>query len=186
MRDLVTLSEYKVYSSIASTEYDAKIQGIITKVSALIKEYCGRTLIDYSNGTSFLDIEEYFDGSYQNYYTREFPIQSINTIEYSYDNGQNYTSLVEFTDYALSKQKDRIAILHDDGTEQLNKYRLVYTAGFLNTPEDLKLAVLDLVDYYYKGEATPKRMSNFVTIEYVKTSDFPPHIKRILDLYRTI
>ena len=52
---------------------------------------------------------------------------------------------------------------------------------------DLKLAVLDLVEYYSKNnsavhvnrDVTP----NVTQIQYVATTNFPAHIKRVLDQY---
>jgi hypothetical protein len=104
----------------------------------------------------------------------------------STDYGVTYTNLAAGTDYVIDNKRDAIYFISEDGIEYVNKYKINYVGGFDETPSDLKLAVLDLVEYYYKNESTPKRMSNFVTIEYVKTSDFPPHIKRVLDLYRVI
>ena len=180
MTDLINLDEYKIYATIKSVEYDAKITSIITYVSSLIRTYCGRNLIIEA------PIVEYYEGGASNLYTKEFPLVSVTSIGRSEDYGQTFTPLVEFTDYVISKSKDQIFIITEDLVELPNKYKITYIGGYEVMPEDLKLAVLDLVDYYYRNEATPKRMSNFVTIEYVKTTDFPPHIKRILDLYRVV
>ena len=59
--------------------------------------------------------------------------------------------------------------------------------SYTTLPEDLKLAVLDLVEYYMKNnsavhvnrDVTP----NVTQINYVTTSNFPAHIKRVLDQY---
>lgn len=69
--------------------------------------------------------------------------------------------------------------------------RVTYKGGFASTPEDLKLALYDLVTYYYKKESTPRKaISDGGTLASKtsptdKPSDFPAHIKRILDLYRS-
>ncbi len=180
MIDLVTLDEYKTYSKIASTENDTRLSFIITSVSKLVREYCSRLIINEDPQT------QYDNGGSNLVYTKEFPIQSVTSIEVSTDYGVSYTSLVAGTDYVIDNKRDAIYFISEDGVEYVNKYKISYIAGFDETPSDLKLAILDLVEYYYKNESTPKRMSNFVTIEYVKTSDFPPHIKRVLDLYRVI
>jgi hypothetical protein len=180
MIDLISLDEYKIYATIKSVEYDEKINAIISYVSSLVRTYCARNLIIED------PIVEYYNGGSSSVYTKEFPIVSITSIEYSTDYGQNYTSLVEFTDYVVNKAKDQLFLITEDEVELPNKYRITYIGGYEVIPQDLKIAILDLIDYYYKNETVPKRMSNFVTIEYVKTTDFPPHIKRILDLYRAI
>ncbi len=180
MSQLVTLDEYKTYATIKSVEFDARIEQIITSVSYLVENYCSRTLllgdplVDYDNGGSTI------------IYTEQFPIVAITSVELTEDYGQTYTPLSEYSGYIIDKKRDAIISLIEDGVEHPNKYKVTYTAGYEVLPEDLKLAIFDLIDYYYKNESVPKRMSNFVTIEYVKTTDFPPHIKRVLDLYRSI
>lgn len=183
MAALITTDEYKEYAGISSTDFDDRIQGLVVKASELIKSYCSRKFIDnYSKSTQeFLPIVEYsnVDGYY---YPEEFPLQSLVSVEYSADYGQTYTPL---TNCFLDKVRDAIYI-PDEGREGVNMFKITYTGGYQKTPEDLKLACLDLVDYYYKSESTPRRSTTNNTIEYVMTSDMPSHIKRVLDLYRVL
>ena len=180
-KQLVSLDEYKEYSSINSTEFDDKIYNIITKTSEFVKNYCNRTFIDnYDKATSqFTNIVEYSNVP-GIFLTAEFPIQSIVSVELSTDSGTTYTSTTGIVD----KSKDVIII--DDTYEGVNAYKVTYKGGFAKTPEDLKLACLDLVDYYYKKESVPRKTSSNNVIEYVMTSDLPSHIKRVLDIYRVI
>jgi hypothetical protein len=66
---------------------------------------------------------------------------------------------------------------------------VTYTAGYTNDtfPEDLKLALMDLVTYYEETESKPTKSMLGGTLDnplpYLANS-FPPHIRRILDLYR--
>lgn len=184
-RTLISLDEYKAVRSIASAEYDAQLLAIINKASSYIKTYCGRTFIDnYDTSTSaYLPIVEYtnYNGSF---ITREFPIVELTLIEYSTDNGTTFTAY----DGILDRSKDVIVIGPSDTNiiEGINAFKVTYTGGYANTPEDLKLACIDLVDYYYKNESVPRKTSNNNVIEYVMTSDLPAHIKRVLDLYRVL
>lgn len=182
-RSLITLAEYKDYASINSTDYDTKIASIVTKVSELVKSYCNRLFIDGYDPTSgsYLPITEYTDRD-GHYYPNEFPIQEIISVEYSTDNGETYTTVSGF---AFDRVKEAIYI-PDLGRSGINAFKITYTGGYTSTPDDLKLACLDLVEYYYKGEYTPRKTSNNNVIEYVTTSDLPSHIKRVLDLYRVI
>ncbi len=189
MRDLIDIDEYKVYKNITSTEQDEILEQIIPSVSTLVKSYCARTFIDnYDLGLEeFTPIVEIYNGGETIYYTSEQPIQGITSIEYSEDYGQTYTALVEFTDYVLDLQNDRIALFNGDLISIPNALKITYTGGYINLPNDLKLAVLDLISYYLKRESVPRKTSGSnVSIEYITNSDFPPHIKRILDLYRII
>lgn len=182
-RNLITLAEYKDYASINSTDYDTKIVSIVTKVSELVKSYCNRLFIDGYDPTqgSFLPIIEYTDKD-GHYYPNEFPVQELISVEYSTDNGITYTDL---TDCVFNRVKEAIYI-PDEGREGINAFKVTYTGGYAQTPDDLKLACLDLVEYYYKGEYTPRKTTNNNVLEYVTTSDLPSHIKRVLDLYRVI
>ena len=69
---------------------------------------------------------------------------------------------------------------------------MVYTAGYESTPEDLKLAVYDLITYYLKDEYKQRQTLSGATRENSSTTSmtnspaFPDHIKRVLDLYKNI
>ena len=68
--------------------------------------------------------------------------------------------------------------------------KVVYTAGYTSTPEDLKLAMFDLVKYYLKDERRERMTIAGATVENPLSSSlsgnigFPDHIKRILDMYK--
>ena len=93
-------------------------------------------------------------------------------------------------------ESDRLVRLGPQGTASAfpagpDTVRVTYKGGFSSTPEDLKLACYDLVTYYYKKESTPRKAIAdggtlaSKTTPTDKPSDFPAHIKRILDLYRS-
>jgi hypothetical protein len=70
----------------------------------------------------------------------------------------------------------------------MNGYKITYTGGYETTPEEIKLAALDLVGYYMKSDMSIKSTrnagANNTSIEYVTTANLPAHIRRVLDLYR--
>lgn len=179
--NLVTLQEVKNYKGISSTNQDAVITSIIPKVSQLVKTICKRSFIDYVDD----DKVEYHRGGLL-ILPHEIPILSITSLEYSGDYGQNYTTLNEGIDYIVDPDTSDI---HPTLTfpEGVKAYRLTYKAGYEELPEDLKLAVLDLVDYYMKNDAavhSPKAPgTNSVQIEYISSNKLPAHIKRVLDQY---
>ncbi len=184
---LITRAEYKAYVGITSPNSDTVIDALIPKVSALVKSYCRRTFIDYVNDAK---VETTSGGYGENLLLEEYPIISVTSVGWSEDYGQNYTDLVEFTDYVVEVEKGYIVALSASGEwdKCLNGYQITYTAGYETLPEDLKLAVMDLVTYYIKNDASvhsPKAPgTNSVQIEYITSSAFPAHIKRVLDLYR--
>lgn len=188
MKDLISVDDYKIYAGISSTDNDEKFELVAKNISSLVKTYCARNFIDnYDISTSsFTDITEYFNGGSDVYYTSEFPLVSITSVSYSDDGGQTYTALTDYTDYILDKQNDRIMLSGAENIVFPNYFKIVYKGGYSETPYDLRLACLDLMDYYIKRESTKAKSSASVSLEYITTSDFPSHIKRVLDLYRII
>jgi hypothetical protein len=69
----------------------------------------------------------------------------------------------------------------------INGYRVTYNAGYETLPEDLKLVIFDMIAYYMRNDSaihSTKTISpNTMQIEYVSNTNFPAHIKRVLDLY---
>jgi|WetSurMetagenome_2_1015567.scaffolds.fasta_scaffold82110_3 hypothetical protein len=186
MANLVTLKETKDYMGIVSTEQDTKIKNLILYVSDFIKLYCGRVFIDNYANSAYTNITEYWSGGFNYYYTKEFPLRSLVSVSISVDLGTTYTTLTSGIDYAIDMEKDRIYIAEGDVYSGVNTYKFVYTGGFAVTPDSLKVAVFDLIQYYLKDQGVPRKTSGSVSIEYIRSSDLPYHIKRVLDLYRVI
>lgn len=185
---LVTRNEYKEYIGINGTEQDDTIDSLIIKVSELVKSYCRRTFIDYVD-----DIKtEYFNGGVQRIYLAEYPVIIVLSVEQSIDYGQNYTELTEFTDYALDKETDSLVTLSstEKFTYYINGYKVNYFGGYETIPEDLKLAIFDLISYYLKNDAVIKNLrvptTQVMQLEYGPTAtNFPSHIARVLNLYKS-
>lgn len=183
MADLVTKQEYKTYAGINSTNQDAEIDFLIPKVSEFVKTYCRRTFIDFFSETK----TEVFKGGFATLLLKETPVTQVISVERSTNYGQTYTRLVRFTDWV--QDGDSVVSLHATGVwpELINGYRVNYFAGYEFVPQDLKLAVLDLITYYRKNDAaihsTKAPGTNAVQIEYISTTSLPAHIKRILDQY---
>lgn len=180
---LITKAEYKAYAGKSSTNDDAIIDNLIPKVSSLVKTICRRAFIDYVNDSKI----EYFDGGVRYFMPSEYPILNVSSLEYSIDYGNTYTSLTEFTDYTIGNSDGSIRCIGTGFPLRINGYKLTYTAGYEVLPDDLKLAVLDLVTYYIKNDgavhSNKTSSSSSVQIEYITTTNLPAHIKRILDQY---
>ena len=70
----------------------------------------------------------------------------------------------------------------------LQGYKVVYTAGYDDTPQDLEIGIMDLITYYRKNDMSIHSNSapgtNKTQIEYITSSQLPAHIRRVLDQYR--
>ena len=181
--DLVTLAEYKAYQKITSTNQDAEIKQLIPIASQLCKTYCRRTFLDYINDNKV----EFSNGGGSLIYLKEFPLLSVSSVEYSTDFGATYTALIEFTDYIVDMEDGSIVPTSGNFTKVLNGYRITYSAGFEVLPDDLKVAVMDLITYYLKNDMAVKSSrgagANTVQIEYITKNTLPAHIVRVFDMY---
>lgn len=181
--NLITKAEYKSYVGINSPNEDALIDSLIPKVSQLIKNYCRRTFVDYIDDPKV----DQFNGG-EVLYLKEYPVVSVSSVEYSVDYGKTYVALAEYDDWVLNRAEDAIIPTSASIFQILvNGYKVTYTAGYESVPEDLKLAVFDLITYYRKNDSaihSPKAPgTNSVQIEYITTTSLPAHIRRVLDLY---
>lgn len=188
-KDLVTLAEYKDYAGINSTNQDDRITSIIPAASQLVKSICKRSLIDYVDDAK---LQTTSGGYGSKIFLDEFPVITVLSVEYSIDYGNTYTEAVEFTDYVLDLEDHSIVALPNgvfegDFAKMINGYKVTYTAGYEELPEDLKTAVLDTVTYYLKNDASihsPKAPgTNAVQIEYSSSVKLPANIMRVLLLY---
>lgn len=182
--DLITKAEYKAYAGITSTNKDAEIDALIPRISALVKNYCRRTFIDYYNTVNI----EYFNGPAMYFPLKEYPVVEVVEVEISTDYGNSYASMIEYTDYVLDKSRGVVHSTQFDGfPERINGYKVSYKAGYAEVPEDLKLAVIDLISYYIRNDmavhSNKAPGTNSVQVEYISTTSLPAHIRRVLDLY---
>jgi len=184
-KNLITKAEYKTYAGISSTNQDSEIDLLIPKISELIKTYCRRTFIDYYDEV----LVEKTSGGFEKLLLKEAPVVQVLSVEKSTDYGQTYTGLVEFSDWVLDTEDNSVVSLSVLGFEKLiNGYQVSYFAGYESVPEDLKLAALDLVTYYRKNDGSVHNNKSpgaggSVQLEYIMNTNFPAHIKRVLDQY---
>lgn len=182
--NLITLAEFKAYKGINSTNQDDTINSIIPKVSAFVKTFCKRSFIDYVDDSKV----EVITASPKSILLTEFPVIEVISVEASADYGKTYTEIAEFDYYVVDKTAGCVLPTYFQFSDMPNGYIVTYKGGYADgLPEDLKLAVLDLVDYYIKNDAavhSPKAPgTNSVQIEYISTTNLPAHIKRVLDQY---
>ena len=191
MADLITIDEYKEYEGITSSNEDLRLEKLIPSVSQLVKTYCGNSIVDFFS----VDKVETFSLEWQTSFVQltESPLVSVSQVEERINPSADYVVL-DAADYYLDLETD--AIVRLSGAAKRNWYtgpgsvRVTYRAGYASTPADLKLAVIDLVKYYVRDEHKERRSIAGATIENqgvtkLRTGDFPDHIQRVLDLYKT-
>lgn len=183
---LITITDYKNYKGINGNKDDNRISSIIEGVNTFAKTYCGRTFIDFftTNKT------EYFNSNFSDAYVEEYPINTLVSVKVSTDGGVTQTALVENTDFFVDKPLGRIissGTKFSNTTIEFQSLEVIYTGGYSSTPDDIKLALLDLTAYYVKEEFVPSRSLNGASIINVSSSELvklPAHIRRVLEAYR--
>ena len=200
MADLVTLQQYKDFAGLQSIKNDARINVVIDQVSQLVKTYCGTTIIDYasSNKVEYKNIK---DSIVDTIILDESPLIDVVSVEERLNQADAYTTLItENSDssgkyeYVVDLDTDSIIRTSSIGTKYwprgMKAIKVTYKAGYTSTPEDLKLAVFDLIKYYMKDERKERQSIAGASVENVLSSSlagnigFPDHIKRILDMYK--
>lgn len=188
MANLITLADYKQIEGLTNPKDDFRINQLIDSVSQLVKTYCGNSIVDYYSTNKV----ETFNVDWNTHIMQltESPVNSIVSIEKRDSVTESYTT-VPTTDYYLDKTTD--SVLYVTGSTYKSwpmgagAVKVTYTAGYESCPEDLKLAVFDLVKYYHKDEYKTRKTLSGATLDNpasVEGIGFPSHIKRILDMYK--
>ena len=176
MTDLITLAEYKEYKQVNNPEKDALYSQLITSVSNLIKTYCGKTFIDHyiepleeihtvKKGMSAIILQE-------------TPVKVVSAVTWN---------LEDITPYISIDTELGIIYHATQFTPGIENLRITYTGGYESTPADIKLAAMELVDYYAQGEHTARKTFGGSSVEYHPDKNkWPFHIQAILDSHRDV
>jgi len=191
--DLISLNDFKTLGEVTSSQHDAKLEELINSVSQLVKTYCGQSFLDFYS----TDKTEFFTKNFSSHIVElgESPIVEIISVEERDAPTSSYTTLTENTDWVLDSTTDSLFRVSGSNYKNWetgpNAVKVVYKAGYETIPQDLRLAVVDLIMYYHKNEQKQRQTIAGATIQNQSTSSqrdsvaFPDHIKRVLDLYKT-
>lgn len=180
---MLTLEEYKTLRGI-SGDPRGPIGSLLPSVIALIRNYCGRSFTEFYSSNK----EEYFSIKWPQkvVFPTEIPVNTIVSVEVKEET--TYRALTT-DEYLLDSSIDALYYV-SSGTPicfpvGINAVKVTYTGGFATTPEDLKLAVADLADYYAGEDWKPEiNHTSFTITNAAENGAFPSHIKRVLDLYK--
>ena len=192
MANLIDIDTYKVSENIQSTKEDSRITSLITSVSALVKTYCGSSIVDHYSSNKV----ETFNINWATNLVQltETPLVSIVSVEERDDYSSSYTT-VPATEYFADTTLDVVYRVSTQGGKKNwpggpAAVKITYRAGYADCPADLQLAVIDLITYYMKDEHKARQTIASASIQNNSSSSqrnnvaFPDHIKRVLDLYK--
>lgn len=191
MADLITLAEYKAYKKLTKTDNDTELNFIIQAASAIVKEYCGHSFIDYYT-TNKEEIFSIISG--QNaVMLDEWPIKTITSVEVRSNYKEPY-EVIDPVEYYVDNYCDTIFKHSGSWPEGKGSVKVTYMGGWSQTPMDVRIACMDLVSHYFKEEYKERRAVGSSSIDNstrfnstkFSTSKWPSHVVRIMDMYRNV
>jgi hypothetical protein len=200
MANLLSLDDYKLLEGINSTQNDDKFEQLLTSVSTLVRSYTGQEFDTYVGSPGRTEL---FDIQWESPMVQleETPVINITGVFERKSQSDAYTELFRngtngqydwyFDTVTETVIRTTEAGQYRDWPKGVGSVKVTYTAGYASTPEDLKLAVADLVTYYHKEEYKQNQTIGSTTREgaaatAVGDTGFPDHIRRVLDLYRDV
>ena len=190
--DLISLADFKTLAEITSSQHDSKLTELIDSVSQLVKTYCGQSFLDYYSSAK----TEFHTKNFGSHLVelQEGPVVAITSVAERDAPTSSYSTLTENTDWVLDSTTDSLyrmsGSVYKNWETGPNSVKVIYKAGYSELPQDLRLAVVDLIMYYHKNEQKQRQTIAGATIQNQNTSStrnsvaFPDHIKRVLDLYK--
>lgn len=193
MANLITVEEYKEAEGITSPKDDLRLNNLIPAISQLVKTYCGNSIVDHYTTPKV----ETFNVNWDTHLVQltESPVNAVTSVKERDSYSADYKTLtVSAHDYYVDSSTDSVIRTTPGGYINWRKgpasVEVTYTAGYSECPEDLKLAVQDLVTYYLKDEHKERKTLAGATVQNQASTTqtnnvaFPDHIKRVLDLYK--
>lgn len=131
---LTTLAGYKAYMGITVSTHDTLLESLIDRASDWIENICDRQLLTRS-------YTEYTTGSIDGVLVpRQFPITAVTSV--NYDTALLFTGSDVDSDYVHIQHEGRtVRCLYETfNPQQPDSVKIVYTAGYATTPDDLQHA----------------------------------------------
>lgn len=180
MTDLISITEFKSFEGITGSTEDGKLNLIIPAISALVRNYCGKSFNSYYSA----DKTELFSFRFEMdvIFPTESPLRTVASLEVDYGDGYE---LIPADEYGVDTRIDTIRLKSGKFPVGVNTVRLIYKGGYATIPSELKLAIIDLINYYLKNEHVPEKNHATFTIRHEDgKAAFPDHIRRVLDLFK--
>jgi hypothetical protein len=173
---LLTLAEYKNYSHITNNNADARLTQIILSAEKYFLNRVKR-IIEQDTIT-----DELYDGDNTNELVlKNYPIVSVTELQIN-DN------IIDVDDYAIYNSEGIIKLKNSIFLRGIQNIKITYVAGFSAVPEDIKMAIAEVVSRKY--EQFDKKGESFSSEAFLggslvmKESDFTDYFNSVLHFYR--
>jgi hypothetical protein len=172
---ILSLTEYKTYTNITTTNADARLNVIIPSAEKFILDMIKKN-IEVANYKEKYD----GDGEYE-LLLNQYPI--TNVVELKIED-----ELINVTDYYIYNSSGIIKMKYGLFTIGLQNIYIDYNAGYSPVPSDIKMAIAELVTR--KVEQFDKKGNSFSSESFMggslvfKESDLTDFQKSVINFYR--
>jgi len=155
---LVTYTELKDALDIPSDSKKTRYENLINIASTLANRITKRIL-------KSADYTDYLDGNGgSTIVLPQYPITNIT--ELNLDAERNWNAATEVTEYGIYGETGVVTLFEDTFPDAKYSVKVVYTAGYVDVPEDIKSAVIEIVQFLYQREN-----SNLIGKKSVQTGE---------------
>lgn len=183
---ILTLAEYKSIKNRTKTDEDVSLQLVIDTVNNIIESFLDRDPHLATGITEFISLDYDTDIIFP----KRWPITAITSIKEIPEGSpiadlSLYTALVYDVDYVF--EEDRIYRINSKNwLRGPKRVHITYSAGYTTIPQSLKLAAVELADFYIKEEYLQSRVAGTTTITNLVSdiAKIPAHVRMILNTYK--
>lgn len=187
MANLITVAQFKTYSSITATTWDTFLTDAVAEASKAVQKYCRK---DFARAAY---TEQYTTKSQQRtLQLRQYPVNSVTTIHDDPVRTFGADTLIAAADYYVDKEPGIIRF--DLSLSRGNgNVKVVYNAGydatsdFGDVPDDVKLATKKLVGAIFNKRRSDAQMGDSYgnesyTYDIVITKDVAALLEQYMSL----
>jgi len=179
---LATLADVKSYLSISDTTQDTLLTSLLTSADAFVKSFTGR---DFEQKT----YTHLFNWKWENkLILKQYPVISLTSFKYNTGSFSvpNYVSFYIDT-YKVDPEVWQIWTMFNI-PKWIQNIQVIYSAWYVNIPEEIKQAVIKLTATYFNWSKTDWLVSesiDWASLTYEKNS-IPTDILLILNRYKNV
>lgn len=184
---IITTTEYKNHALITVSTYDTPIANFVAGIEAKVLRYLSRD--SFNSATYNPERIDTDNGSVV--WVRNWPITTLTSVSVYTDDHSSSTALAT-TDYVYDPASGRIdltgwgygrGMLDGDGLpgvpgwgfgprhrRGIRRVGVVYTGGYSSPPDDLKLAMYEMVDTAYAARGRDRSLTSETLGEYSWTA----------------
>lgn len=177
---LLTYTELKEYLEIPNDSKQALYENLINTASMIANNITGRKLV----ATDYTSI---FDGNGNTTLTLpQYPINSIT--EVNIDVKRNFTTDTRVSSFGFNETNGILRLFNRSFPEEPHSVKVIYNAGFVDIPSDIKTATTEIVSFLYN-----RRNSQLIGKKSINTGDgisesfelsIPLNSLKILEMYK--